>query len=100
MPVEQKVKIGILGASGYTGAELLRLLITHPRVEVMLLTAERRAEVLATYFICCFTGNAVPVIGVGLITVLLDALTATASFAVLVALFAIAAFVSAQRYRN
>jgi len=43
MPAEQKAKIGILGASGYTGAELLRLLITHPRVEIALLTADRRA---------------------------------------------------------
>jgi N-acetyl-gamma-glutamyl-phosphate reductase len=43
MPVEQKAKIGILGASGYTGAELLRLLIRHPRVEIALLTADRRA---------------------------------------------------------
>jgi N-acetyl-gamma-glutamyl-phosphate reductase len=38
-----KAKIGVLGASGYTGAELLRLLIPHPRVEIKLLTAERRA---------------------------------------------------------
>jgi N-acetyl-gamma-glutamyl-phosphate reductase len=38
-----KAKIGVLGASGYTGAELLRLLIRHPRVEIALLTAERRA---------------------------------------------------------
>jgi N-acetyl-gamma-glutamyl-phosphate reductase len=43
MPLEQKAKIGILGASGYTGAELLRLLIGHPRVEIVLLTADRRA---------------------------------------------------------
>src|SRR5688572_124286 len=39
-----KAKIGILGASGYTGAELLRLLIRHPRVEIALLTADRRAN--------------------------------------------------------
>ena len=38
-----KAKIGVLGASGYTGAELLRLLIRHPRVEIALLTADRRA---------------------------------------------------------
>jgi N-acetyl-gamma-glutamyl-phosphate reductase len=37
-----RVKIGVLGASGYTGAELLRLLIRHPRVEIVLLTADRR----------------------------------------------------------
>ena len=29
---EAKAKIGVLGASGYTGAELLRLLLRHPRV--------------------------------------------------------------------
>jgi N-acetyl-gamma-glutamyl-phosphate reductase len=39
----KKAKIGILGASGYTGAELLRLLIRHPQVEIVLLTADRRA---------------------------------------------------------
>jgi N-acetyl-gamma-glutamyl-phosphate reductase len=39
----KNAKIGVLGASGYTGAELLRLLIHHPRVAIALLTAERRA---------------------------------------------------------
>src|SRR5271169_4918171 len=38
-----KAKIGVLGASGYTGAELLRLLIRHQQVEIVLLTADRRA---------------------------------------------------------
>ena len=38
-----KAKIGVLGASGYTGAEVVRLLLRHPRVEIALLTAERRA---------------------------------------------------------
>jgi len=38
-----KAKIGVLGASGYTGAELVRLLLRHPHVEVALLTADRRA---------------------------------------------------------
>jgi N-acetyl-gamma-glutamyl-phosphate reductase len=36
-------RIGVLGASGYTGAELVRLLLRHPRVEIALLTADRRA---------------------------------------------------------
>src|SRR5262245_11489262 len=39
-----KVRVGILGASGYTGAELVRLLLGHPRVDIVLLTAERRAN--------------------------------------------------------
>jgi N-acetyl-gamma-glutamyl-phosphate reductase len=38
-----KAKIGVLGASGYTGAELVRLLLRHPHVEIALLTADRRA---------------------------------------------------------
>src|SRR5882672_9148674 len=38
-----KAKIGVLGASGYTGSELVRLLLRHPYVEIVLLTADRRA---------------------------------------------------------
>ena len=38
-----KAKIGVLGASGYTGSELVRLLLRHPRAELVLLTADRRA---------------------------------------------------------
>jgi N-acetyl-gamma-glutamyl-phosphate reductase len=36
-------KIAVLGASGYTGSECVRLLLCHPRVEIVLLTADRRA---------------------------------------------------------
>ena len=43
MPVEAKAKIAVLGASGYTGSELVRLLLRHPRAEIVLLTADRRA---------------------------------------------------------
>jgi N-acetyl-gamma-glutamyl-phosphate reductase len=42
-PKSAKAKIGVLGASGYTGAELVRLLLRHPGVEIALLTADRRA---------------------------------------------------------
>jgi N-acetyl-gamma-glutamyl-phosphate reductase len=38
-----KLRVGILGASGYTGAELVRLLARHPQVELRLLTADRQA---------------------------------------------------------
>src|ERR1700758_57938 len=38
-----KAKIGVLGASGYTGSECVRLLLRHPQVEIALLTADRRA---------------------------------------------------------
>jgi N-acetyl-gamma-glutamyl-phosphate reductase len=38
-----KIRIGILGASGYTGADLIRLLAAHPRSEIALMTANARA---------------------------------------------------------
>ena len=37
------LRIGVLGASGYTGGELLRLLALHAGTEVRMLSAERRA---------------------------------------------------------
>ncbi|QBF32211.1 N-acetyl-gamma-glutamyl-phosphate reductase [Thalassococcus sp. S3] len=36
-------KIAILGASGYTGAELVRLISSHPGMEIAALAAERKA---------------------------------------------------------
>ncbi|QMU57691.1 MAG: N-acetyl-gamma-glutamyl-phosphate reductase [Boseongicola sp.] len=36
-------KIAILGASGYTGAELVRLIATHPSFEIVALTGDRKA---------------------------------------------------------
>ncbi|MFZ1060291.1 MAG: N-acetyl-gamma-glutamyl-phosphate reductase [Candidatus Rokuibacteriota bacterium] len=36
-----KVKVAVAGASGYMGAELLRLLLVHPQVELVAVTSER-----------------------------------------------------------
>ena len=36
----KKIKCSIVGASGYTGGELLRLLLFHPRVEISQITSE------------------------------------------------------------
>lgn len=38
-----KKKIGIIGATGYTGSELVRILINHPDIEISLITSESRA---------------------------------------------------------
>lgn len=38
-----KLRIGIFGGSGYGGAELLRLLLMHPNVEIALITANDHA---------------------------------------------------------
>lgn len=37
------VRVGIIGASGYTGAELLRLLAAHPQMELVVATADTSA---------------------------------------------------------
>ncbi|NVK15007.1 MAG: N-acetyl-gamma-glutamyl-phosphate reductase, partial [Rhodobacteraceae bacterium] len=36
-------KVAILGASGYTGAELVRLIAQHPNIEIAALSADRKA---------------------------------------------------------
>lgn len=41
------IDVGIIGASGFTGAELLRLCAAHPDVRVILATAESQAGVAA-----------------------------------------------------
>ena len=46
-----KLKIGIVGATGYTGVELLRLLANHPNAEVVAITSRAEAGVhIADYF--------------------------------------------------
>ncbi|MFN3592859.1 MAG: N-acetyl-gamma-glutamyl-phosphate reductase, partial [Thermaurantiacus sp.] len=39
----ETVRIAILGASGYTGADLVRLALGHPRLEIVALAANARA---------------------------------------------------------
>ncbi|WP_290740592.1 N-acetyl-gamma-glutamyl-phosphate reductase [Amaricoccus sp.] len=41
--MDRVFRIAILGASGYTGAELVRLIATHPGMEIAALTADRKA---------------------------------------------------------
>lgn len=49
--MDQPIRVAILGASGYTGAELVRLLAGHPHVAVTALTADRKAgQALGTVF--------------------------------------------------
>ncbi|GFQ03855.1 phragmoplast orienting kinesin 2 [Phtheirospermum japonicum] len=39
----EKYRIGVLGASGYTGSEIIRLLAAHPNFKITLMTADRKA---------------------------------------------------------
>ena len=42
---EQKLTVAVAGASGYTGGELIRLLLDHPDVELAFLSSEQHAGV-------------------------------------------------------
>ncbi|KAI5661040.1 hypothetical protein M9H77_20363 [Catharanthus roseus] len=39
----EKLRIAVLGASGYTGSEIVRLLANHPYFKITLMTADRKA---------------------------------------------------------
>jgi len=40
------IKVGIVGGTGYTGVELLRILVTHPEVELAVITSRKEAGML------------------------------------------------------
>ena len=39
----EMIKVGVIGGTGYTGVELLRLLAMHPQVEVRVITSRGEA---------------------------------------------------------
>lgn len=42
------IKVGIVGATGYTGLELLRLLIMHPNVKLQIITSRKKSGIPIT----------------------------------------------------
>jgi MFS family permease len=55
---------------------------------------DRRAEIISTYLICCYAGNSLPVIGVGVLSTLEGPIVASSAFAITIGLFVIAALIS------
>ena len=43
MEIQNKIRVGIFGGSGYGGSELLRILLFHPNVELVFVTANEQA---------------------------------------------------------
>lgn len=43
MTIKNKIRVAIIGASGYTGVELIRILTNHPKVEIKALIANTNA---------------------------------------------------------
>jgi MFS family permease len=58
---------------------------------------DRRAEVVSSYFLACFFGNSVPVIGVGILAAAAGFFTASLIFAAVVAALALFAIAVAMR---
>ncbi len=57
-----EINVAILGASGYTGAELVRLLAGHPVFRIRALTADRKAGLPMADVFPQFTGEDLPVL--------------------------------------
>lgn len=62
--------------------------------------ADKRAAVISSYFVCCFTGNALPVIGVGVLSSLTNTTVADIAFACMIAVFAAVALIFGLVYRR
>jgi MFS family permease len=58
---------------------------------------EHRAGVASSYFLCCFLGNSLPVIGVGVLSTLTTPVTATVALASIVAVLSIATLAWSHR---
>ncbi|TGS11980.1 MFS transporter [Mesorhizobium sp. M2E.F.Ca.ET.209.01.1.1] len=69
---------GVAGALGYRGGL---------QVVNQIAPADRRAEVVSAFFICCFCGNALPVIGIGVLSSLANATVASLAFAGMIIVF-------------
>jgi len=80
---------GVAAALGYRGGL---------QVVNQIAPVERRAEVVSAFFICCFCGNALPVIGIGILSSLANATTASLAFAGMITVFSLVALGFGARY--
>ena len=80
---------GLAGALGYRGG----LAVTNS-----LAPSDRRAELASAYFVCCFLGNALPVIGAGVLSQAADPKFADLVFAGVVSAIALGAIAASLRF--
>ena len=59
--------------------------------------AGERAALISSYFLCCFAGNSLPVIGVGILASVAGAVRADIAFAAAIGVFAIVALIFGRR---
>ena len=77
--------VGLCTALGYRGSL---------QVANQLAPAAQRAEIASSYFVACFVGNSLPVIGIGWLSVSLGSVAAISIFAAIIAAVAVGALVS------
>ncbi|MDG4879936.1 MFS transporter [Mesorhizobium sp. WSM4884] len=80
---------GVAAAFGYRGGLQV---VNH------IAPADRRAEVVSAFFVCCFCGNALPVIGIGVLSSLTSATIASVAFAGMITIFSLVALGFGLRY--
>ncbi|RWN38901.1 MFS transporter [Mesorhizobium sp.] len=80
---------GVAAALGYRGGL---------QVVNQIAPASRRAEVVSAFFICCFCGNALPVIGIGILSTVTSATIASLAFAGMITIFSLVALAFGARY--
>jgi MFS family permease len=83
--------VGVATGLGYRGSL---------QVVNQIAPADKRAAVVSSYFVCCFSGNALPVIGVGVLSSVTDTSVADVAFACMIAVFAAVALVFGSVYRR
>jgi MFS family permease len=89
--------IVMLGATAITGAGAALAYRGGLGVVNELAPSDRRAGMASAYFVCCFLGNALPVIGVGALSEAIDLAAASRIFALILSAMALAAFFPAWR---
>jgi len=78
---------GVCGALGYRGSLQVVNQIAPP---------EQRAELVSSYFVACFIGNSIPVIGVGALSLAWGPVVAIPVFAAIIALLAVLALLASR----
>jgi MFS family permease len=83
--------VGVSAGLGYRGSLQVVNRIAPP---------QERAAVVSSYFVCCFLGNALPVIGVGVLSTFTSMTIADIAFACMIAAFAAVALVFGLNKRH
>jgi hypothetical protein len=60
--------------------------------------ADQRAELVSSYLLVCYTANSLPVIGVGLLSLVIGAVSAHLAFAVLLAVLSVTACATGWKF--